>query len=974
MKINKTTKRKILIILIAVIFPVFIIPSYTMIVSRHTEGLSVVSNKYLYIGYKKLNFSKENKQNSHSKYRLVKFDVNSGRFIEENFFPQTNNGYFHFVETQENQNRFILYERKDFISIFNEDQKPVKRFKLPVPTSKAEGAFASYEHDELIRTLKTKANRVFFLMNTMNTIFSYNFKTGERKIVFENGNTSDIADFDMDSNGNLFILDRDMKMVKKYNPQNKLLKKWKVEAHPKGSAGVFERIHLDQKGNVLVLDSFFEVSEVTTNAGSVQKFDSNGNFLFRIRKTGKGYLGYPENLTTDSKGNIYIIDILDTIYKYDRNGKFLNSWNVHPPREDDSWQTKQKIENIENIPPDIRFKTIMKIYRYSRYGEQKNEIMHQLKSVIQKRGKELYPKIINHFDNRDLRRLSDLLAKDIENSLPFLAEGLKHENKKVVRTCIKTMRKSGSKKVIPHLKPLNSHPDQDIRERALRAIKDTDSMKIIEPLIKALKNGKKYSKSFARWHLKEKLNKAGIKLTKVMTDPENSIQLRKEAFEILEPNEGFFLKKSYLNKAIPALKKSFKTGDTFSKKHSAILLARYGSDYSLDYLTDMLQSNHRRDREIAFNAIEHINTQKAKKLLVNAFEKEQNEKLKRYIFRYLDFNLTDEHLIAKMEKIIKRTLNSEGADTETKKEALEYIKRNKNKHNMFGLYRFVQKENNPGLKKHLIKILGELKQENGVDVLSEIASNEKEPLEIRKEAISSIGKIQSKKGLTVLKKLSLKDSLQESLKPEIIYALAAIGGDREIKDTLMNVLENPKYKEFAACALARMGNFEVLPVLIEALKETGNYGNDFYRQKLVTESIELIGKKAVPDLIELLNYENRTTKRLAAKLLGKINDPRGICPVKKLYYEQLENLTSTNTFLVKSYLKTLIRFQEYNHLKAYIRTLAETNKEINDYEMDFLEEFAGNQTLIDNLNHWLKNASNKKIREIIRKTLRVINR
>jgi len=81
-------------------------------------------------------------------------------------------------------------------------------------------------------------------------------------------------------------------------------------------------VAVDSSGNIYVI----EAGENTGNGHRVQKFDSDGNFLFKFGQDGSGpgdFL-FPSGIAVDSSGNIYVADKSNhRIQKFDSNGVFL---------------------------------------------------------------------------------------------------------------------------------------------------------------------------------------------------------------------------------------------------------------------------------------------------------------------------------------------------------------------------------------------------------------------------------------------------------------------------------------------------------------------------------------------------------------------------------------------------------------------------------------------------------------------------
>jgi sugar lactone lactonase YvrE len=94
---------------------------------------------------------------------------------------------------------------------------------------------------------------------------------------------------------------------------------------PGTGPGQFKSIRdvaVDSSGNVYTI----EFGTSSANGNRVQKFDSNGNFVFKFGKfgSGDGEFTFPRGIAVDGSGNIYVVDYnADRVQKFDSNGVFL---------------------------------------------------------------------------------------------------------------------------------------------------------------------------------------------------------------------------------------------------------------------------------------------------------------------------------------------------------------------------------------------------------------------------------------------------------------------------------------------------------------------------------------------------------------------------------------------------------------------------------------------------------------------------
>mgnify|MGYP000881563720 CR=1 FL=1 len=177
------------------------------------------------------------------------------------------------------------------------------------------------------------------------------------------GDPSGVA---VDSIGNVYVTDFQMRHVQKFDPQGNYLMEWGSFGTGDGQFGFLEGIAIDSFDHVYVVDG---------GNSRIQKFDDNGNFLgkwgtqgsgngqfyglhgiaidaannvyvtethnYRVQKftrdgvfllkwgsqgTGNGQFQNPYAIATDSGGNVYVTDTARRIQKFNANGAYVMQW------------------------------------------------------------------------------------------------------------------------------------------------------------------------------------------------------------------------------------------------------------------------------------------------------------------------------------------------------------------------------------------------------------------------------------------------------------------------------------------------------------------------------------------------------------------------------------------------------------------------------------------------------------------------
>lgn len=125
-------------------------------------------------------------------------------------------------------------------------------------------------------------------------------------------------DLVVDAEGNVYAIDLEF-YITKYDKDGKFILRWGGEGRGDGvfvSAGF---LAMEQGGTLYVTDS---------HQSSIQKFDSNGQFVGKIsvpvKEGGDAQFSTPNGIALDGDGNIYVTDYLSNrIVVFDANGEYL---------------------------------------------------------------------------------------------------------------------------------------------------------------------------------------------------------------------------------------------------------------------------------------------------------------------------------------------------------------------------------------------------------------------------------------------------------------------------------------------------------------------------------------------------------------------------------------------------------------------------------------------------------------------------
>jgi len=142
----------------------------------------------------------------------------------------------------------------------------------------------------------------------------------------------------LDRKDNIYVADVEKDCIFKYTREGRFIKRWGSEGKGDGQFNGPIGIAVDKAGYVYVLDG--------ANC-RIQKFSSNGRFITKWGSFGEGPGKFydPERIAVDEAGYVYVGDSggWNNVHKFDRNGKFILSWQI-----------KKHLSQIRDIAIDKR--------------------------------------------------------------------------------------------------------------------------------------------------------------------------------------------------------------------------------------------------------------------------------------------------------------------------------------------------------------------------------------------------------------------------------------------------------------------------------------------------------------------------------------------------------------------------------------------------------------------------------------------
>jgi len=123
----------------------------------------------------------------------------------------------------------------------------------------------------------------------------------------------------IDDKGNIYISDSDNETIQKFSSNGTFILRWGSEGNGDGQ---FEDVK-----DIVFYNGYIYAAD--SNNKRIQKFDKNGNFILKWGSygTGKGQFIFPQRITVDSTGNVYVLDRKNNYNSEQRIQKFTSEGN-----------------------------------------------------------------------------------------------------------------------------------------------------------------------------------------------------------------------------------------------------------------------------------------------------------------------------------------------------------------------------------------------------------------------------------------------------------------------------------------------------------------------------------------------------------------------------------------------------------------------------------------------------------------------
>lgn len=157
--------------------------------------------------------------------------------------------------------------------------------------------------------------------------YSYLFKFGSNGT--GDGQFMRPHDVAFDSKGNVYISDRELNNIQKFDSNGTFIMKWGSEGEDEGQ--------FDQPYSLVINPPSDEIYVIDRGNDRIQEFDTEGNFIQQWNKTGvpgggdeEGVFRLPEDMAIDARsGHIYLADTRNQrVIKFDKDFNYILEWGT----------------------------------------------------------------------------------------------------------------------------------------------------------------------------------------------------------------------------------------------------------------------------------------------------------------------------------------------------------------------------------------------------------------------------------------------------------------------------------------------------------------------------------------------------------------------------------------------------------------------------------------------------------------------
>jgi HEAT repeat protein len=274
-------------------------------------------------------------------------------------------------------------------------------------------------------------------------------------------------------------------------------------------------------------------------------------------------------------------------------------------------------------------------------------------------------------------------------------------------------------------------------------------------------------------------------------------------------------------------------------------------------------------KEIVEAAAENKDEDAAVDFLIKVAEEEPDREVGREAIESLG-QMKDRRSFATLVKIA----GDLSADVDSQREAAESIGEREKEEALPALKKIIKTHPRADVRREAIEAISEMEGETAF--LEEIALDEKESLELRKEAIDALGDSHAEDAVRRLEKLYRSISNRE-LKEEVIEAIEDSHDKSAATDLLINIARTEQDREARARAVSLLGEMNE-DRAADFLFELYSAGQN---EQIKVDVLEALGesttKRSLQKLIDIARSDpSPKMRKKAVQLLGERDDPEAI--------------------------------------------------------------------------------------------------
>jgi hypothetical protein len=712
---------------------------------------------------------------------------------------------------------------------------------------------------------------------------------------------------------------------------------WEVQPEPVTSVSYINGLHLDHKGNIYITHSSWEASSATQNSGSIIKFTPAGKMLIRIKQGIRNV----DRIAVLPDDSIVLVQEFNKLVRFSSAGCLMHSWVAVPPPPGISWEERARV--LKKIPRMNAQTPLKELIQACLVCEYKDE--DRIKQLCTQKGPDaiapmtealLNSSRMNHFSWELYDAVKTLWEKYPNQAIPFLEEKYKKVSYQEKKFFALFLAKHG-KTQLPEMKKILGEIAASGKTGWKERIEAEEILKQMDPLAIIKVNLNEARKNYNNGELDYSIQKMVYEdfinafplLEKIIFNPADTLRsaVSQLIIEARQEYGGLFLlgkKGSDVPKSIIRKISGWLTSkDPFVRNTALMALTAFGIPGHQQSVIELAQknSNYLRLALVAFQGLGSKNIAWVEpwgatlaEAMIDFYRVKRKEGRSCAQLLFLIQSKTSQNRCLK-------ALASNQIPSHTKEAILwgmalcsdlvlpqtwSTILKNPNWFSgspklispyaaLLRDYFSMHPNNHSEARKILFFVINQIEdQQNQLANLRLKTESEKWNSAL-KYIFEQLEEIVRPEDLPVLVRLMTKHWLSDEARYQILTLLEKI----KLPDSLIPQIEDYLEDDHLALPAARLlcphGNEKALHVLIdEGLKRSGNYSSQKFDAKLFRP----FGKKAIIELIKLLDYPDRGPQFWAKYLLASLKAPEFYPQLKKVYDYTIKSNILPETLLI----------------------------------------------------------------------------